>query len=130
MTASLEHPLVVPGPTVVQRHSLVEPCDEPRTTLRMSIAVSRDQLAAALDMGLHAYYGNYDRHPDQWTTAEIHYHASHQILCWSALDLQQAAESVAEMAEPDFYDREVHELVMAVYRAVDRAYPELAGEGA
>lgn len=130
MTASLEHPLVVPGPTAVQQHSLVDPRDEPRAALRTSIVVSRDQLAAALDAGLHAYYGNYDRHPDQWTNAEIHYHASHQILCWSALDLQYAAESVAEMAESDFYDREVHELVVAVYRAVDRAYPELAGEGA
>ncbi|MFD4551684.1 hypothetical protein [Streptomyces sp. NPDC058466] len=124
MTISLEHLTDAPAVrSVVEQHSLVDPYDEPHAVIGIRVVVSRDHLAAAVDMGVHKYYGD-GRHPDALTVAEVRYFAESYVLTMSALELQQGAEAMAQMAEPDFYDRDTHALVLAAYRAVDRAYPK------
>lgn len=125
MTVSMERPLVVSDTPAVKAHLLADPYDEPQTTLEIRAIVSRDQIAAAVDLSLHSYYGG-EVHPDKWTVAEIRYHAEFQILYGGARDLQQGAEAMADMAAPGFYCQPTHEHVLAVYRAVDRAYPSVA----
>ncbi|MER5259733.1 hypothetical protein [Streptomyces sp. NPDC002855] len=126
MTVSIERPLVVSDPATVKQHLLADPYDEPQITLEFRATVSRDQIAAAVDLSLHRYYAG-ERHPDQWTVEEVRYHAEFQILYGSATELQEGAEGMAAMVEPDFYDQWAHARSVAVYRAVDRAYPELKG---
>ncbi|MGW3408090.1 hypothetical protein [Streptomyces sp. NPDC000888] len=124
MTISLEHLSDVPAVRgMTEQHSLVDPYDEPHAIVGLRVVVSRDHLAAAVEMGGHNTIGT-ERHPDEWTVAEIRYFAEFQIIEMSGLELQQGAEAMAQMAEPDFYDRPTHALVLAVYRAVDRAYPK------
>lgn len=124
MTISLEHLTDVPAVRgMTEQHSLVDPYDEPHAIVGLRVVVSRDHLAAAVEMGGHNMIGT-ERHPDEWTVAEIRYFAEFQIIEMSGLELQQGAEAMAQMAEPDFYDRATHALVLAVYRAVDRAYPK------
>ena len=126
MTVSLEHLTDLPAVRgMTEQHSVVDPYDEPHAILGIRVVVSRDHLAAAVDMGLNRHYGD-GRHPDALTVAEIRYFAEAYLLSESALDLQQGAEAMAQMAEPDFYDRNTHALVLAMYRAVDRAYPTRA----
>ncbi|MDV9170924.1 hypothetical protein R6V09_12360 [Streptomyces sp. W16] len=108
---------------MTEQHSLVDPYDDAHTIVGLRVVVSRDQLAAAVEMGGHSTLGT-ERHPDEWTIAEIRYFAEFQIIEMSGLELQRGAEAMAQMAEPDFYCRPTHEIVLAVYRAVDRAYPK------
>ncbi|MFJ2741859.1 hypothetical protein ACIO3O_19600 [Streptomyces sp. NPDC087440] len=122
MTVSVERPLVVAG-TAVQQHSMVDPYDEPHTTVALRVTVSRDHLAAAVEMGGSNYYGTRPD-PDRWTVAEIRYFAEFQFLAMGLLELQQGAEAVAEMAAPDFHEPDTRAYILAVYRAVDRAYPK------
>lgn len=122
MTVSVERPVR----SMLEQHSLVDPYDEPHTKLRIDVMVSRDQLAAAVEMGGHNYYGG-DVRPDEWTVEEVRYFAEFNIIHMGGLELQQGAEAMAELASPDFYDRSTHELALAVYRAVDRAYPKCSG---
>lgn len=126
MTVSLEHLTDVPAVRgMTEQHSLVDPYDDPHAVIGLRVVVTRDLLAAAVDMGTNKYYRSGERHPDSLTVAEVRYFAEAYILSESALDLQQGAEAMAAMAEPDFYDRNTHALVLAAYRAVDRAYPKL-----
>ena len=55
--------VVHPGPVVMGRY-----------VVGLRVVVSRDHLAAAVDMGVHKYYGN-GRHPDQLTVEEVRYFA-------------------------------------------------------
>jgi hypothetical protein len=123
-TIPLERLIEVPAASGLGQHSLVDPYDEPHAVLGIRVVVSRDHLAAAVEMGGHNMYGD-GRHPDEWTVDEIRYFAEFNVIHMNALELQQGAEAMAQMAEPDFYDRATHALVLAVYRAVDRAYPQL-----
>ena len=121
MTVSLEHLSDVPAVRgMIEQHCLVDPYDEPHAVLGLRVVVSRDHLAAAVDMGLNRHYGD-GRHPDALTVAEVRYFAECYVLSESSLEFQRGGEAMAQMAEPDFYDRPTHELVMAIYRAVDRA---------
>lgn len=120
MTISLERPLFVAEPAATQ-HCLVDPYDEPHAQLSLRALVSRDQLAAAVTESLNSYDG--ERHPDTWTVDEVRYHAEFQILMGGVLELQAASEAMARQAAPDYGDREAHEYALAVYRAVDRAFP-------
>ncbi|MEV7976222.1 hypothetical protein [Streptomyces sp. NPDC086519] len=125
MTISLEHLTDVPSTCgMTEQHTIVDPYDEPHAVVGIRVVVSRDHLAAAVDMGINKYYGD-GRHPDSLTVAEVRYFAEAYILSESALELQKGAEAMAQMAEPDFYDRATHALVLAMYRAVDRAYPRV-----
>lgn len=122
MTISLERP-VRPAPrSMLEQHCLVDPYDEPHTKIRIDVVVSRDHLAAAVDMGVHKYYGD-GRSADALTVEEIHYFAEAYVLSESALDLQQGAEAMAQLAVEDFHERETRDQILAAYRAVDRAYP-------
>lgn len=120
MTVSMERPVR----SMLEQHSLVDPYDEAHAKVRIDVVVSRDQLAAAVEMGGHNYYGGYMQ-PDAWTVEEIRYFAEFNILHMSGLELQQGAEAMAELSDPSYYDRETHAQVLAVYRAVDRAYPKM-----
>jgi hypothetical protein len=123
-TIPLERLIEVPASTGHGQHSLVDPYDEPHAILGIRVIVSRDHLAAAVELAGHNMWGS-ERHPDEWTVDEVRYLAEFNLLHMSALELQQGAEGMAQMASPDFYDPEAHEVVLAVYRAVDRAYPKL-----
>lgn len=121
MTVSLEHLTDVPAVRgMTEQHSLVDPYDEPHAVIGLRIVVTRDHLAAGVEMGVNGD----SWHPDELTVAQVRYFAESFIVTESALEIQRGAEAMAQMAEPDFYDRAVHEHVMACYRAVDRAYPK------
>lgn len=126
MTISLERLIETPAVSGRGQHSLVDPYDEPHAVIGIRVVVSRDHLAAAVDMGLNRYHGD-GRRADSLTVEEIRYFAEAYILSESALGLQQGAEAMAAMAAPDFYDRFAHESTMAAYRAVDRAFPRTLG---
>ncbi|WP_331448012.1 hypothetical protein [Streptomyces xanthochromogenes] len=119
MTFSLERPVR----SMLDQHTMVDPYDEPHAKVRIDVLVSRDQLAAAVEMGGHNYYGG-EMQPDAWTVEEIRYFAEFNILHMGGLELQQGAEGLAEIADPGYYDRATRARVLAVYRAVDRAYPK------
>lgn len=119
MTVSLERPVR----SMLEQHCMVDPYDEPHAKVRIDVVVSRDQLAAAVEIGGHNYYGT-AMCPDDWTVEEIRYFAEFNILCMGSLELQQGAEALAEIADPSYYDRVTRGQVLAVYRAVDRAYPK------
>ncbi|MEU6101165.1 hypothetical protein [Streptomyces flaveolus] len=119
MTISLERPAVSDR----GQHSLVDPYDEPHTVLALRVVVSRDHLAAALEDAATGHHGALTD-PDAWPVDHIRYLVEHRLLAMSALELQQGAEAMAQMAEPDHYDLSVQWYIHGVYRAVDRAYPK------
>lgn len=123
----LEELIDVPAVSAPGQHSVVDPYDEPHAVLGIRVVVTRDHIAAAVDMGVHKFHAPGERHPDKLTVDEVRYFAEAYVLSESALEMQRGAEAMAQMAEPDFYDRPTHELVVAMYRAVDRAYPGLGG---
>lgn len=126
MTVSLEHLTDVPAVHgMTEQHSLVDPYDEPHTIIGIRVVVSRDHLAAAVDMGVHKYYGD-GRSADALTVEEIRYFAQAYVLSESALGLQQGAEAMAQLVLEDFHEEETREQIRAAYRAVDRAYPKTA----
>lgn len=128
MTVSLEHLSDVPAVrSMVEQHSIVDPYDEPHAVIDIRVVVSRDHLAAAVEMGVHRLYARGERNLDDLTTEEVRYFAESYVLTESALEMQQAAEGMAQMADPGFYDPEAHQMVLAVYRAVDRAFPKRGG---
>lgn len=123
MTISLERP-VRPAPrSMLAQHTLVDPYDEPHAKIRIDVVVSRDQLAAAVDMGVHKFYGD-GRTGDDLTVEEVRYFAEAYVLSESALGLQQGAEAMAELLVEDFHGELTRAQILAAYRAVDRAYPK------
>lgn len=125
MTVSLERLTDVPAVRgMTEQHSVVDPYDEPHAIIGIRVVVSRDHLAAAVEMGVHRHYRRGERSLDDLTTEEVRYFAEAFLLSEGVLEMQQAAEGMAEMADPGFYDPEVHQMVLAVYRAVDRAFPK------
>lgn len=123
MTISLEGPEYYVAAQTVQRHSMVDPYDEPHTTIALNVLVSRDHLAAAVGAGGVNYYGG-EREPDEWTVAEVRYFAESNLLTMNALELQQDSEMMARMATPAHRDPDERAFAFAVYRAVDRAFPK------
>lgn len=118
MTVSLERPVR----SMLERHSLVDPYDESHAELSINVLVSRDHLAAAVDMGVHKFYGD-GRTGDDLTVEEIRYFAEAYVLTESALDLQLGAEAMAALLCEDFHEELTRNQILAAYRAVDRAYP-------
>lgn len=128
MTISLERLERLPDLPAVSgpgQHSMVDPYDEPHTVLGFRVVVSRDHLAAALEDAAIGYFGELTD-PDAWTVDMIRYLVEHRLLCMSALELQQGAESIAFLAGPDADDVSMRGYLRGVYRAVDRAYPKTA----
>lgn len=115
MTISLERP--------VEQHSMVDPYDEPHCTLSVRVVVSRDQLAAALEDAATNHFGAVTD-PDGWTVEQIRHFVEHRLIVMSALELQQAAEAMADTAGPDADDLSLQWYLHAIYRAVDRAFPK------
>jgi hypothetical protein len=122
MTTSLERP-VMPV-SADGKLSLVEPHGEAHAVVTLHLAVSRDQLAAAVEDAATKGYGIQD--PDELTVAEIRSLAAWTLSHMSALELEQGGEAMAYMAGPDADDLSLQRYIHAVYRAVDRAYPALA----
>lgn len=125
MTISLERLIDVPAASGRGQHSIVDPYDEPHTVVALRVVVSRDHLAAALEDAATGHFGALTD-PDRWTVDEIRYLVEHRMLCMSALELQQGAEAMADMASPDTADTSVQGYIHGVYRAVDRAYLKTA----
>lgn len=119
MTISLERP-AVPASSV---EDMVEPYDERHTVVTLQLAVSRHQLAAALEDAAVRFEGELTD-PDEWAVEQIRDWVSFNLSHMSALELEQGAQSMAEMAAPDYYDTSLQWFVHGVYRAVDRAFPK------
>ncbi|TGB09788.1 hypothetical protein [Streptomyces sp. MZ04] len=106
---------------------VAEPCDGPHATLTMQAVVSRDQLAALVEMGGSSFEA-WSRHPDEWPVELVRAFAESYMVSCDTLTIQMRAESIARLAEDgDPSDPSVQPLMQAVYRAVDRAYPQPAG---
>lgn len=106
----------------LEPHSMVDPHDEPHATLRLDVVVTRDQLAAAVDMAVHKVYGD-GRTADDLTVEEVRYFAQVYVLSEGALEIQQGAEAMAALLEEDFHEEVTRNKIRACYRAVDRAFP-------
>lgn len=126
MTVSLDHVTGVPAVrSMVEQHSVVDPYDEPHTVIGLRVIVSRDHLAAAVDMGVHRHYGAYmPKGADELTVEEVRYFAESFLMSESVLDMQQAAEAMAQLALEDFHEDVTREHIRACYRAADRAFPK------
>lgn len=124
MTISLERSLLA-NRSMVEPYSLVDAYDEPHTVVSLRLLVTRDQLAAAVQLGAGDFYGG-ERHPDELTVDETRTLARMNLASMSSLELQQAAEAVAAMAESSRAMPEDRAIAQAVYRAVDRAFPKTA----
>lgn len=118
MTVHLERPVR----SMLEQHTLVDPYDEPHAKIRIDVLLSRDHLAAAVDMGVHKFYGD-GRTADDLTVEEIRYFAQAYVLSESALGLQQGAEAMASLLDEDFHEEVTRNQILACYRAVDRAFP-------
>ncbi|NED31974.1 hypothetical protein [Streptomyces sp. SID8499] len=118
MTVSLERPAV----PVDEMPDLVEPYDEPHAVVTLQVRVSRDQLAAAVEMSASHGWGITD--PDTLTVEQTRYFAVHNLVCMSALELEQGARAMAFLAGPDADDVSQQDYVRGIYRAVDRAFPK------
>jgi hypothetical protein len=105
MTISLERAGVEPL-------SMVDAYDVPHAVVTVQVVVTRDQLAAAVQIGAGDFYGG-ERHPDELTVDEVR----------TLVRMQQAAEAVAAMAESSRAVPEDRAYARAAYRAVDRAFP-------
>lgn len=128
MTISLDRLIEAPAVSGRGQHSLVDPYDEPHTVLGLRVVVSRDQLAAALEDAATGYFGTLTN-PDEWTVDQIRWLVEHRLLAMSALELQQGAEAMADMASPDAGDVSLQWYIHGVYRAVDRAFPRVQDGG-
>ncbi len=117
MTISLERPAVPVGGV----QDLVEPYAERHAVVEVRLAVTRDQLAAAVEMGASHTYGIQD--PDRLTVEEVREFAALNLAAMSALELEQGAQAMVSMAGPDADDVSLQWYVRGVYRAVDRAFP-------
>lgn len=120
----LEQLIDVPAVSAPGQHCLVDPYDEPHAVIAIRAVVSRDHVAAAVDMAIGAHYGD-GRNADRLTVDEIRYHTAAFVLSESALGLQRAAEAMAQLAVEDFHEPETRAHIQACYRAADRAYPRL-----
>ncbi|MEV6859318.1 hypothetical protein AB0M89_36785 [Streptomyces microflavus] len=123
-TLPLERLIDVPAVSAPGQHCLVDPYDEPYAVIGLRVVVSRDHVAAAVDMGVHKYYGD-GRSADSLTVDEIRYHTAALVLSEDALGLQRAGEAMAQLAVEDFHEEVTREHIRACYRAADRAYPKL-----
>lgn len=119
MTISLERPALPVGG--VQD---VTSSQEPHAVVEVRMAVTRDQLAAAVEMGASQSYGTQD--PDTLTVEEIRELAAFNLACMGALELEQGARSMVFLAGPDADDLSVQWYIHGIYRAVDRAFPKTA----
>lgn len=115
MTISVERAAVEPL-------SMVDAYDVPHAVVTVQVVVTRDQLAAAVQLGAGDFYGG-ERHPDELTVDEVWTLVRMNLACMSALELQQAAEGVYMMAESSRAVPEDRAYARAAYRAVDRAFP-------
>jgi len=120
----LEQLIDVPAVSAPGQHCLVDPYDEPHAVIGIRAVVSRDHVAAAVDMGVHKHYGD-GRSADALTVDEIRYFTAAFVLSEGALGMQQAAEAMAQLAVEDFHEDETRAHIQACYRAADRAYPRL-----
>lgn len=123
MTISLERPVRLAPCSMLDQHTLVDPYDEPHTKIRIDVVLSRDHLAAAVDMGVHKFYGD-GRTGDDLTVEEVRYFAAAFVLSEGALGAQQGAEAMAELLVEDFHEDVTRNQILACYRAVDRAFPK------
>lgn len=119
MTISVERP-AVPADGV---QDMVEPYDVRHAVVTVRMAVSRDQLAAAVEDAATKGYGIKD--PDALSVEEVRSLAAHSLAWMSALELEQGARAMAHMAGPDAGDVSLQWYVRGVYRAVDRAFPSV-----
>jgi len=103
--------------------TMVDAYDEPHVTLTLRVTVTRDQLAGALDFATTTARGE-EGHPDTWTVEQIRNWTEGSIALMDCLELQQSGEAMATLAAgPVDGDGSLMELVQALYRAIDRAYP-------
>lgn len=120
----LERLIDVPAVSAPGQHCLVDPYDEPHAVLAIRCVVSRDHVAAAVDMAIGQHYGD-GRSPDSLTVDEIRWLTAAFVLSESALGMQQGAEAMAALAVETFHEEVTREHIRACYRAADRAYPKL-----
>jgi len=120
----LERLIDVPAVSAPGQHCLVDPYDEPHAVISIRCVVSRDHVAAAVDMAIGQHYGD-GRSADVLTVDEIRWLTAAFVLSESTLGMQQAAEAMASLAVEDFHEEVTREHIRACYRAADRAYPKL-----
>ncbi|MBT2493682.1 hypothetical protein J7E96_35320 [Streptomyces sp. ISL-96] len=90
-----------------------------RAVVTVRVAMTRDMLAAALDLFAG---GAYDEHPDGWTVPYIRESVEMTLTHESVVQIEVDAERFPQLLD----DPSVADRVRAEYRAIDRAYPHFA----
>jgi hypothetical protein len=99
-----------------------DPSENVHAVVTLQVAMTRDMLAAALDLAA----GNCEEHPDTWTVEYIRESVELQLTYENFLHLERSAQKYEEWGD---IDESIKPFIQAVYRAVDRAYPLQAPKG-
>ncbi|MFD3521649.1 hypothetical protein [Streptomyces sp. NPDC058653] len=101
------------------RDDIVRP-EEIRAVLTLKVAMTRDMLAVALELGMR---GAWDDGPvDAFPVEEIRHRIELTLHMESPWTIFRDSETFPELLD----DPSINDLIRSVYRAVDRAYPHMA----
>ncbi|MFI1449082.1 hypothetical protein [Streptomyces virginiae] len=105
-----------PAPTpATEIFGATDPGEVVHAVVTVQVAMTRDTLAAALDLAT----ANAEEWPDDWSVPYIRESVELQLTYENALRLEQDG---ARYATREFLDESVLPYIEAIYRAVDRAY--------
>ncbi|MFJ7207489.1 hypothetical protein ACIQWR_28610 [Streptomyces sp. NPDC098789] len=94
-----------------------DPGEDVHAVITLQVAMTRDMLAAALDLAA----GNCEESPDSWSVEFIRESIELQMTYENFLHLERSAQGYAEWGD---IDDSIKPFIQAAYRAVDRAYPK------
>lgn len=122
MTTSLERPARAqlpeyPSRVVCNEQELADEYVQQRAVLTLRAAVDRDMLAFAVDKGTCGDESD----PDGWPVEFTRDAAEHELAMSGTYGIWRDRHLIATAAD----DPEAGPRVRAIYRAVDRAYPEV-----
>lgn len=92
--------------------------EEVRAVVTLKVAMTRDMLAAALDLAC----GANEEDPDSWDVPYIRQSVELSLAMESPFTIQRDGEGFADLLD----DESIREHIQAEYRAIDRAYPHMA----
>ncbi len=94
-----------------------DPGETVYAVVTVRVAMTRDMLATALDLAA----GNCEKHPDTWSVEYIRESVELQLTYENFVELERSAQSYSEWGD---IDESIKPYIQAIYRAVDRAYPQ------
>lgn len=104
----------------------LEPGAQPHSVITLRVAVTRDTLAAVLDMAVHQNVGvEVKEDLDAWPVEDIHATVQMLLSVDGHWEYEKGAHAMYESLH-GLDDGSMVDYAQEIYRTVDRAYPELA----